>query len=243
AWVGDREDPLPWALVIKVLRPHPIYPRRDWDLEALLYREGPFALLPAGVRAPRCYGVERRREDEWWLWLEAIKERPGLEWEWEEFTEAARRLGHFNGAYLAGYPLPEARWLQHDALRAYIRRYAPDVPRLWEGLEQRHPLIVRMCPPDVAIDLKHLWHRRKDLLNTLDGLPQIFCHNDAGARNLFLGQGGLVAVDWDFAGRGVPGQEIVPLCAELTNPGQFSTEQAPALREAIYAAYVEGLYE
>ncbi|MBC7316529.1 MAG: hypothetical protein H5T70_08945, partial [Chloroflexi bacterium] len=39
------------------------------------------------------------------------------------------------------------------------------------------------------------------------------------------------------------GQEIVPLCAELTNPGQFSTEEAPALREAIYAAYVEGLRE
>lgn len=235
----------PWCAVLKVIRPHPIHPRDDWALEAQLYQSGMLARLPGGLRAPRCYAVQQRADDEWWLWMEAIQGRLGTSWDRADLQCAARRLGQFNGAYAAGYPLPEARWLQADALRGYVRRYAADVPSLWQGLAQGHPLVQRMCPPEVAKGLRRVWDATDFLLAAVSRLPRIFCHNDAGGRNLFLNPqpGGeeLVAVDWDFAGQGALGQELAPLCAELTNPGQYSVAEAPALREAIYAAYLEGL--
>lgn len=235
----------PWCAVLKVIRPHPVHQRDDWALEAQLYQSGVLGQLPGGLRAPRCYAVEQRADDEWWLWMETIQGRLGTSWERDDLRRAARRLGEFNGAYLAGHPLPEARWLQADALRGYVRRYAPDVPALWEGLAREHPLVRRMCPPEVAEGLRRVWQATESLLAAVSRLPRLFCHNDAGARNLFLnltpdGEE-LVAVDWDFAGQGAPGQELAPLCAELTNPGLYSVAEAPALREAIYAAYVEGL--
>jgi hypothetical protein len=242
---GRNVGPHPWSAVLKVIRPHPAYRTDDWALEAQLYQSGVLSELPAGLRAPRCYAVEQHGVDEWWVWMESIQGRLGLTWTRDDFVRAARCLGRFNGAYLAGYPLPDARWLRADALRSYVKRYAPDVPRLWDGLAQEHPLVCRMCPPEVAEGLRRLWKATESLLAAIDRLPRLFGHNDAGGRNLFLdavdGAEALVAVDWDFGGQGRPGQEIVPLCAELTNPGQHSVSEAPALREAIYAAYLDGL--
>jgi hypothetical protein len=45
--------------------------------------------------------------DEAWLWLEFVTEATERVWPLGHFAVAARDLGRFNGAYLAGSALPE----------------------------------------------------------------------------------------------------------------------------------------
>ena len=67
--------------------------------------------LPGGIAAPRCFAVEERADDSCWLWLEVVRDAVGPRWSLADYAQAADRLGRFNGAYLAGYPLPDAGWL------------------------------------------------------------------------------------------------------------------------------------
>ena len=76
ARVGAAE--YPWRVVLKVLGPvtgpqdptHSFYPKR----EMLLYQSGRLDDLPAGLRAPRCYGWDERADGTTWLWLEHVRE-------------------------------------------------------------------------------------------------------------------------------------------------------------------------
>ncbi len=70
----------PWSLVLKAIRPpapdsatarmerdegHVLY----WRREANAYQSGLLSDLPAGLVAPRCYGVDERPDGSVWLWL------------------------------------------------------------------------------------------------------------------------------------------------------------------------------
>src|SRR4051794_11103844 len=76
ARVGTAEHP--WRLMLKVLGPVAgqqdpaciFYPKR----ELLLYQSGLLDDLPAGLRAPRCYGCDELADGAVWLWLEHVRE-------------------------------------------------------------------------------------------------------------------------------------------------------------------------
>ena len=88
-----------------------------WKREGLLYGSGLLDALPAGLRAPRCYGCDEPAEGIVWLWLEHIREDGDRVWPPARWALAARHLGQFNGAYLAGRPLPHVPWLGGQRLR------------------------------------------------------------------------------------------------------------------------------
>ena len=110
ARVGAGERP--WSLVLKVLGPAagPDDPTHMgyWKREMLLYSSGLLDDLPAGLRAPRCYGCDEPVDGVVWLWLEHVREDGERAWPLARWALAARHLGRFNGAYLAGRPLPRA---------------------------------------------------------------------------------------------------------------------------------------
>ncbi len=82
-----------------------------WKREALVYQSDLLDDLPGGVRGPRCYAITEQPDGSVWLWLEEVKEIYGPRWPLEQYARAAHHLGHMNGAYLAGRPLPSYPWL------------------------------------------------------------------------------------------------------------------------------------
>ena len=185
-----------------------------WKREALVYGSGLLGDLPAGFSAPRCYGIDER-PDGFVLWLEDVADAVEGKWSLARYGEVARHLGHFNGAYLAGRPLPDAPWLCRDMLR-------------W-----REPLVARSgtgspsCARDRACN--EGGPATSSTARTGSGpsasaisrhwpVPQVLCHNDADRRNLLVreGSGGAetVAVDWAFLGPQAVGTDALTLAVQ-----------------------------
>jgi hypothetical protein len=255
----------PWSAVLKVLRspagmttPMGAVIPRDlpddpslfgyWKREALAYEAGALGNLPGGLAAPRCYGVTAPGDDTLWVWQEVLTEGGSSCWSPDQYHLAARCLGRFNGAYLAGRPLPAYPWLARGWLRSWL---ALPAARMLERIERsrawEHPAVGCAFPPSVAGRLLLLWEERERLLVALESLPQVFSHRDAFRPNLFVQPGqdgteGIVAIDWAFAGAGPVGEEIAPLIA--MQPAGGKEGFAPwHLEGPVFEGYLQGLYE
>jgi hypothetical protein len=234
------EQAVDWTLILKIVRAtadriDPIH-WNYWKREPLAYRSGLLDDMPGGIAAPRCYGVIERSDETIWIWLEELKDMAGSDWPLTAYRIAARQLGHFNGAYLAGWPLPAGDWVSQGWLRSYVEDYAPIIEQL--PALQANLLVARAIPPRFRDDLLRLCLERHIFLEALDRLPQTFCHLDAWRWNLFLtagadGQSQVAAVDWAFAGLGAVGQELAPLV--------FSNLADPGLEAYALDGYLEGL--
>lgn len=220
-----------------------------WRREALAYRSGLLDDLP-GVVAPRCFGVVERGEEAIWLWLEDIDETERRPWPLARYGVAARHLGRFNGAYLAGQPIPTAPWLN----RGFLRAWTVDPARV--GLMDTiacaetwaHPLVRRAFPTPVAGRLLRLRDERERLLAALDQLPRTLCHLDAFPGNLLArrdaaGREQTVALDWAFVGIAAVGEEIGHLVAWSLLLGEVAATEAEQLRAVVLAGYTDGLRE
>jgi hypothetical protein len=249
ARVGDVTHP--WALVCKVSAATDGADPQAWDYparEGLAYGSGLLAALPGGLAAPRCLAVETQSDETTRLWLEAVTDSHPGPWPLDRYVQVARNLGRFNGAYLAGAPLPDQPWLSRGWLRGFVEPSGPYVADLEQlaGPGSR-PLPRRHYPPPVVCELERLWTERERFLTALERLPQTFCHHDAFRRNLVIraGSGGeeLVAVDWAYAGHGAVGEDL----EQLVMGSLFFFETvgiAPRdLDAACFAAYVAGLRE
>jgi hypothetical protein len=205
AQVGS--EALPWRLILKALHPtagsqdptHIFYPPR----ELLLYRSGLLDELPRGLRAPRCYACDEHEDGAAWVWLECVEEDGERVWSPARWSLAARHLGRFNGAYLAGQNPRRSRsaighltfdighwseatapWLGGRRLRSWLERHVPMVERI--AAAPSRPEVSRFWPGPVVDALLRLWEERHALCDALEGLPQTFCHGDAIRRNLFM---------------------------------------------------------
>ena len=114
---AEAEQGLPaWSLILKIIHEDAKYadPQgyRYWKREAEAYRSGLLRQLPGAVAAPLCYEVSYKPDGSAWIWMEDVKDEGGFPWSMEQYGRVARRLGQFNGAYLAGKALP-AEFLAH----------------------------------------------------------------------------------------------------------------------------------
>jgi hypothetical protein len=241
----------PWALVCKVCAPANGTDPGAWDYpprEPLAYGSGLLAALPGGLAAPRCLAVEARPDGTTRLWLDAVADAHPGPWSRDRYALVARRLGRFNGAYLAGVPLPDRPWLSRGWLRAFVEPSGPalaDLRRL--AGPGGPPLVRRLYPPPVVAEIERLWAEREIFLAALDRLPRTLCHHDAFRRNLLHRSGTegeeLVAVDWAYAGHGTVGEELGQLVVAslyfFEAPGIGPSD----LAAACFAGYVAGLRE
>ena len=180
------------------------------------------------------------------LWLEDVTESGERRWSLNHYGEVAHHLGRFNGAYLAGHPLPEAPWLCHDMLRWR----EPLVARFWNHLDERRTETrVRRGWPGDLLDHAHLvWAERGRFFAALAQVPQVLYHGDADCRNLLVRQGPggteTVAIDWAYLGPQAVGTDAMTLAAQgVLWARDREPDELPALSRACYEGYLTGLRE
>ena len=244
----DKGIKTPWSLILKIT---PSSTETDdpsnwkyWKREPLVYRSGALDDLSGGLAAPRCLDVVEM-PDEIWVWLEEVKDGIGTKWPLDRYGLAARHFGRFNGAYLAGKPLPSEEWFNKGFLRKYVAtRGAASIDALRSSSD--HPLVRRVFPPDISERIYHLWEEREIFHDALDNLPQTFCHLDADRRNLFSrlvidGEDQTVAIDWELTGIGVVGEELSTFVAITLIWFQVEMDRAKDFSELVFEEYLSGL--
>jgi Phosphotransferase enzyme family len=253
-----QDAPIQWSLVLKVVSvppdAPPIFTEPDqplyWKREVLAYQSGVLDTLPGGLRAPRCIDVTEQPDGSYHLWLEDVADTYGPVWMLAQYGIAARTLGRFNGAYLAGQSMSAYPWLVRDGIASqrgaiehapWLRDLIADT-RAWQ-----HPLLSSTFPGNTAERLLRLWDTRDALFDALARMPRTLCHLDAWQGNLFFppggnGHAGLIAIDWAVIGKAAPGVDPGDLLAsyflfrvEPTDPQTLDT--------TIFTSYVDGLRE
>jgi hypothetical protein len=257
------EHVIPWRLILKEARAWPadltqwviqtfqLSPAElaqieevwNWEREPLAFASLLDA-LPGDVRAPRCYGITPRDDGTRWIWLEDVGGADPDRWSTADFARAARALGTFNGAYLAGHPLPRETWLNHRFLPVWctltprvVTRQRRD-PETWQD-----PAVRRALSTETVERIERLWADYPALLARHAELPRTFCHQDSNRANLMLGHGAreVIGVDWTYCGSGAIGEDAGQLLASSLLWNDADVDAAPDLEGAIVESYLDGL--
>ena len=252
----DGSNDQTWSMVLKAVDApvndkDPTY----WNYhrrEVLAYDEGLLAALPGGLAAPQCFGISKYSNGVCWLWLEDLRRAARERWSLSDYAQVARHLGQFNGAYLVGRALPDFPWLSRDWIRGWLGYYEASGREVLELLHNKqfweHPVLRFAFSDSITDRVSRLWKSHDRFLDSLDRLPQTFCHLDAYRPNLFLrsdsqGSTQTVAVDWAFTGIAGVGEEIANLLAASLIWFECDATEAQSLDEAVFSGYLDGLRE
>jgi hypothetical protein len=244
-WTAEQN----WSTVIKVLGA-PEHPRAGIVVAPLkeveIYRSRVFADLCGGVRAPHCYAIQPC-DDMHLVWQEDLSGAPQPPWTPDEFVETARHLGQFN-AHWPQSALPEWSWLSQVGFRDSF--YSPPTQQRFERLPSLHdhPLVRRFASPDVIQELMQLWKDLDALLAQAERNPKGVCHRDCHPKNLFPmhdmnGISYTIAIDWSEIGIDCLALDIGHLIGSPILWQELMPEEAEALVEPVFAAYLTGLAE
>ena len=225
----DGLDEFPWSLVLKAFR-HPEDPEpavdepthyEYWQREPLFFESALSTDLPLGLTAVRCHGVDRRSEDEIWIWLDRLIDEHRGAWPTDRFVHAAHDLGRFGGAYAAGRTLPSAPWLastrsvqeQYSIVHSSIRTPVLHALEAQRGEERK-----AFGAKRERLALRDAFLRQGAFLEAIEAAPRTLCHNDTMVPNLFsrassAGTSDTVAIDWALVGVGPLGGDVAQLVA------------------------------
>jgi hypothetical protein len=240
----DAGESIPWSLILKCIKSTPQAAEPGgiwyWKREALAYQSGMLHRLPGGnITAPACYEVRERPDGSMWLWMEDAKDDISTPWPVEHYAVVARHLGQFNGAYLTGQAFPSEPWVTRNWLRMYVE-HAAEMIEFVRG-NPNHPTVVHMFPGDTIAQILAVWEEHDQILDVLENLPQVFCHQDAFRRNLFARGGRTVAIDWGYMGIAPVGAELVALVAASLGFFEIPTERVMELDRLCFDGYLQGL--
>jgi hypothetical protein len=219
--------------------------RNYWKREFVVYQSGALDGLLTGVAAPRCYdATEELGRGRVWLWLEALADRYDRHWGSAQYGAIAYQFGLFNGAYLAGRPIPEYPWLSQDVLRDWTEAWRVGAEeRLAET--QSDPLVRRGFSAATVERLLRLLDHSAQFYAGLDRLPKTLAHLDTVQANLFVRRGAdgrdqAVAIDWANLGREAVGVEM----NSLVGMSAFENGEVANLHDLsalVFRRYLDGL--
>jgi hypothetical protein len=241
---GTSADGRPWSAMLKVLRRPETGSAADWRREADVYASGFLDSLPPGITAPRVYAIEGGDEGVS-LWLEDVTESVPV-WPLARYAVAARDLGRFNGAYLAGRATPAAPTLRNDWLAGWVAKTAERSPEALDDPDVADHELVRRAVPRTYFDrMRALYAQRARLLAALERLPQTVSHLDAWRANLIARDSDeateTVAIDWSLLGLAPAGQEIAVFVNGARVWLSLDATEADAIGELSFSSYLGGL--
>jgi hypothetical protein len=241
---GTAGDGRTWSAIRKILRRPASRWTSDWRREVDVYASGFLDSLPPGITAPRVYAIDDA-EDRVSLWLEDVVESVSV-WPLARYAVAARDLGRFNGAYLAGRPIPSAPSLQKDWLAGWVAMTGEHFAEVLDDpAVVDHELVRRALPRAWLARLRLMYMRRARLLAALDQLPATVSHLDAWRANLIArdrdGALETVAIDWSLLGLAPAGQEVAIFVNGARLWLTLDPAEAGAIGELSFRSYLDGL--
>jgi hypothetical protein len=242
----DGEETIPWSLILKHIessvKTNDPAGMRYCKREMLAYQSGLLNQLPGGnISAPACYEAHERSDGSIWIWMEDVKDEAGNTWPLSQYACVAHHLGQFNAAYLTGLSIPSAPWVAHNWLRMYVENAAGMIESIRNN--PSHPVIKYLFPGNIRNHVLTIWNGHDHILQVLESLPQVLCHQDAFKRNLFTRGGRTIMIDWGYLGNAPVGAELVALVGGSVASYDVSLEQLMELERICFEGYLQGLRE
>ena len=208
--------------------------------EIALYRDGEFVSSEVPFRAAKCYLIDEHDPQRFSVWLEDLSTAVGPPWSADQYEQASGYLGQLQGQLLAERTrLPyvdesnrfENRWegwnFDHTRNVLQEHRSHPDIERAFSGNRL-----------DLMIELIQSFPM---LLKKVGQVERVLSHGDCHARNLFLTDEALVAIDWS----GISYEPLGSDFGQLVGAGlSWGFEEMIVVAEAaprLFDAYVQGL--
>jgi len=251
AWDGvNRHE---WSAIAKVVAP-PENPVQDtpaydfyWKREMLIYQSDLLHDFPVGFTAPRTYGTTDLSDGRVIVWLEDIGAGYAMEtWLIDDYAQAARHLGQFAGEMMLRRSAPDEPWISKHMLQTITAESARLVdqarqPALWD-----HPLLRSAFPESPARRIAALWEDQHVIYEALEHQPRIFIHHAMERSNLILrlddyGDPQTVALDWEQAGIGAPGEDLGGLFGSALLNFEVLASKAPEFADLMLIAYFNGM--
>jgi hypothetical protein len=241
-----------WSVVLKVVHHgqdgHPNWKSSAdqdhwyyWKREVLAYRSGLLESFEGGLRGPACLAVFERADGSVALWLEDVgRGSAGTTWGVAPYEEAARHLGHAQGA-LARAPVRTEPWFARDWLRAYLTQRDADMELLSDAGVWAWPLVRDNLSQAKAVPMQKMRDDQALFLDALHSLPRTICHFDLHPANLFALDGGTVLIDWAFVGLGALGEDVAVLVADSVLDFHIDPDLFDDLFEVVRRGYLDGL--
>jgi len=241
---GMTTDGRSWSAIQKVLRQTQSNWAADWRREADVYASGFLDTLPPGISAPRLYAVDDA-EAQVSLWLEDVMETVPS-WPLARYAVAARDLGRFNGAFLAGRPMPSSPQLGTNWLAGWVAMAGKSFSQILDDPAVTGHELVRRAVPRAWLDRMRAVHAQETrLLGMLDQLPATVSHLDAWRANLIArdtdGATETVAIDWSLLGLAPAGQEIAIFVTGVRLWLSLGRTEADTIGELAFRSYLAGL--
>jgi aminoglycoside/choline kinase family phosphotransferase len=251
AWDGvSRHE---WSAIAKAVAPpeNPVHntPAYDfyWRREALIYQSDLLHDLPAGFAVPHSYSTTDLPDGRVILWLEDIGAGYAMEtWLIDDYLQVARHLGQFAGEMMLRRSTPDELWLSQHMLQTITVESARLVeqarqPALWD-----HPLLRGAFPESPARRLAALWEDQHAIYEALEHQPRIFVHHAMERSNLILrldayGDPQSVALDWEQAGIGAPGEDLGGLFGSALVNFEVPASKAGELADLMLISYFNGM--
>ena len=243
-----------WNVVVKILRspkgvtmPDGTYITHEmaedqqhfgyWQREALAAQSDLHDNLPTGMRAPQFLGITRISDTECWLWQEYLPE--DCEWTWDDYREAAYRLGMWQASNHAPSKHP---WLSQSWCANWVHGPLTSIFGMIDGMDgYNHPLLTAYFAPEELAALRCLWANRQTYLDRLAQLPLTLCHLDAHRGNLSWQGGDLALLDWAFVGEAALGEELAALIGATLLLDYVPLADADQLEQVAFDGYLAGL--
>jgi hypothetical protein len=208
-----------------------------WQREALVAQSDLFDALPIGLRVPKFLGITRISDRECWLWQEYLPQ--DHEWTWDDYGQAAYRLGKWQGDHQEHSSYP---WICQEWMSGWVHGPLTSIFGMVEGMNgYEHPLLTAYFASEELAALRHLWADRQIYLDRLAQLPQTMCHLDAHRGNLSWQSDDLAVLDWAFVGEGALGEELAAFIGATLLLDYVTLADAEQWEQVALDGYIAGL--
>ena len=243
----NANETIPYKIVLKIQKKWNRQGDFDsWRREYDLYSSGIEALFTDSIRRPKCYHAEIN-DFETRLWLEYIDGVTALDLSCEMYERVATELGRFQGM-LYSRPSGQLSGLVNlsktDASKnAYL--YFKSLSGVYDYIRSAGCEIPKhLCEMLIETD-----NNAEDIWNRIFELPVVFCHRDPFVWNVFVTDDAVTYIDWDSAGWGYMGEDIVNLLADsadIENIVEYYRKCVPAYQkgfaERSNISYISNIY-
>ena len=207
----------------------------SWRREYDLYVSGLDAVFTDALRWPECYRAEFKG-DATVLWMEYIDGASGYELTPGMCERAAVELGRFQGKLYSKQPAvlqTLTNLSKADGMKEFYRYYRSRKDVYDYIRDGNCEIPEHLCRMITDMDEKsdEIWKR-------VEALPVVLCHRDFWVTNIFFKDDKIILIDWDTAGRGYMGEDIISLIAD-----EADAEQMIELYKTCVPAYLKGFAE